>query len=1100
MTQLDTSITSNGAADLDKVIALFTGPNSADLFERHVAAISRLCHSNSAGFAIRDLPKVQQVLELSLALLKRGSGGFEEALCELVGTFAKPFVRRTATDEFKMLNHITSLLTALGDIFRSAALPTQLVITAAQTVTTFANAYGNRPNALDLATQQPAEVDGAQRQYHTNQSLLNKSGIVADVLTALARSLLATRDSASSGGQPAADPDDSAASLVLAPLCGALLAMSYNADNCSSMVECGVLQCLAALLSRGSRSETVGTAVEMLWNVLELAPEARTQLSRPLPPLQALARGAAVTSSRAANGAGAGGDDAAAAAGPGPGSTAQAASGGGGGGRDLVALASFSGMLGPGASAATAAVAAAAGASAPDSTRLSRSSGGAAPNSGGVSVSGGPASDHDEGWQPLPDGAAGGGAAYEASISLRAAAIMGGGAVNYDEFADTPDLDLHLVESGFVTSSAATGAAGASAATTPSTPAPAPVVQALADALTGLLRSLLLSGFSRGDKELRNDIMVALNLLLEDASFRAAAAYAGVFEPLLAAGTAPELAARPELVASYALTTDTLDHELRLLTWSSLVHGCLLPQVLDAAVAGGLMRVLLLYVSYGDGHPAVRRWNPDQLATLRSAALSKLHSLSPLCPDEYERAGGPATLLGFVQASPGAAHLEAALRHLHRLFSMVPESRDAAGVVGLIPVLLGIAHDTGGSADGTGGGSVGGALMRMKSAANSAGGGMAAGTFSSAASVGGGGAASGAQPESVRHFALLCLTALCSVHAENQRRLRKAGGVTVLLSALARLRSLDPLLPAPYAVAVLDCIWGAVVPDRKSTARFLVDQGLDYLLNHLEEGNRGHRVVVLRVLSDLLENPRSHPFFHEWRSGANKQTAAHLLLTIWMEEDTLRGMTGPDGLLANTARPLVGLDKRTRWLPAEAVAYGNMSPEKKEVLTLMLEGVSGEVALAKIWGIFKLLGFDSCPYLDPRDHATLAAVEKYAKFRQGEVWRSIQSDFDASDIRPTAPDRVRLESGIELAESLAVAVREAQARLLGRAQDGMRAAEARLFEGMRQQARLEAEYRTIALQESKPLTLEEMRRAKESKAAMLKNSLQSFQFQHGDED
>lgn len=51
-----------------------------------------------------------------------------------------------------------------------------------------------------------------------------------------------------------------------------------------------------------------------------------------------------------------------------------------------------------------------------------------------------------------------------------------------------------------------------------------------------------------------------------------------------------------------------------------------------------------------------------------------------------------------------------------------------------------------------------------------------------------------------------------------------------------------------------------------------------------------------------------------------------------------------------------------------------------------------------------------------------------------------------------------------MSESLAAAVREAQARLLGRAQEGQRAAEARLFEGMRQQARLEAEYRTIALQ------------------------------------
>lgn len=53
----------------------------------------------------------------------------------------------------------------------------------------------------------------------------------------------------------------------------------------------------------------------------------------------------------------------------------------------------------------------------------------------------------------------------------------------------------------------------------------------------------------------------------------------------------------------------------------------------------------------------------------------------------------------------------------------------------------------------------------------------------------------------------------------------------------------------------------------------------------------------------------------------------------------------------------------------------------------------------------QVLGFDACPYLDPADHAVLAAVEKYAKFRQGEVWRAIQAQFAESGVKPTAPDR-----------------------------------------------------------------------------------------------
>ncbi len=37
-----------------------------------------------------------------------------------------------------------------------------------QMLTSFASAYGNRPNVLELAQQQ-ADVEGTQRQYHTNQ-------------------------------------------------------------------------------------------------------------------------------------------------------------------------------------------------------------------------------------------------------------------------------------------------------------------------------------------------------------------------------------------------------------------------------------------------------------------------------------------------------------------------------------------------------------------------------------------------------------------------------------------------------------------------------------------------------------------------------------------------------------------------------------------------------------------------------------------------------------------------------------------------------------------------------------------------------------------
>lgn len=89
----------------------------------------------------------------------------------------------------------------------------------------------------------------------------------------------------------------------------------------------------------------------------------------------------------------------------------------------------------------------------------------------------------------------------------------------------------------------------------------------------------------------------------------------------------------------------------------------------------------------------------------------------------------------------------------------------------------------------------------------------------------------------------------------------------------------------------------------------------------------------------------------------------------------------------------------------------------------------------------------------------LLCMCRYVKFRQGEVWVAIRDEFEASGLRPTRPDRERLASGIELAERLAIAVRDAQAALLAKELGAAAQKEAALFEGMRAQRKLEQEAR-----------------------------------------
>eukprot|EP00798_Chlamydomonas_sp_ICE-L_P020377 gene20377-27148_t len=234
--------------------------------------------------------------------------------------------------------------------------------------------------------------------------------------------------------------------------------------------------------------------------------------------------------------------------------------------------------------------------------------------------------------------------------------------------------------------------------------------------------------------------------------------------------------------------------------------------------------------------PSIRRWNSDQLATLRTAAISRL----------YEAVGGGG--LG-----PSKGHILGALRHMHRLCVAVPAACETLGAQGAIPMLIDLVRQAPQASPKPDGG--------------------------------------------IRHLSLLLLSALAPAPPWR--------GATPQTSDAFGKRA-DPTLPSTYAVALLDAIWKCVVPDRKSTARFLVDEGLDILLQVLEVGNRDHRPITVSLLADLLVNPKSHSFFHDWRSDLDKKSAANMLLAIWKEEDALRGMTSKQGFLSNTSRPLTG--------------------------------------------------------------------------------------------------------------------------------------------------------------------------------------------------
>ncbi len=83
---------------------------------------------------------------------------------------------------------------------------------------------------------------------------------------------------------------------------------------------------------------------------------------------------------------------------------------------------------------------------------------------------------------------------------------------------------------------------------------------------------------------------------------------------------------------------------------------------------------------------------------------------------------------------------------------------------------------------------------------------------------------------------------------------------------------------ALYAVSILDCLWNAILGNKKSEAVFLDNEGLFVLLEFLEFCDDMHKKMALSCLSFLIENSKSIPYFCDWNSGKTMINATQLLI------------------------------------------------------------------------------------------------------------------------------------------------------------------------------------------------------------------------------
>ena len=108
-------------------------------------------------------------------------------------------------------------------------------------------------------------------------------------------------------------------------------------------------------------------------------------------------------------------------------------------------------------------------------------------------------------------------------------------------------------------------------------------------------------------------------------------------------------------------------------------------------------------------------------------------------------------------------------------------------------------------------------------------------------------------------------------------------------------------------VAVLDCLWNAVLGYPRNAARFLALDGLSALLALLEATPAVLHGQILGCICDVCEVEEAIPELLAWSSETSGLRTPQVLLQLWIKQEAQLNIAEPGtGFIVNQQRPLAG--------------------------------------------------------------------------------------------------------------------------------------------------------------------------------------------------
>lgn len=158
-----------------------------------------------------------------------------------------------------------------------------------------------------------------------------------------------------------------------------------------------------------------------------------------------------------------------------------------------------------------------------------------------------------------------------------------------------------------------------------------------------------------------------------------------------------------------------------------------------------------------------------------------------------------------------------------------------------------------------------------------------------------------------REYAFNIISQMCLDNKLAQKEFRRKGGIEILKKNLNYQNVLDQIGNQKlFILVVLDCLWSAVIGNKRNEEQFIELDSLSTLFELLEQSDGIHIKIILSCIASLVDNKRSLTYYTQWKSETNSNIdSTKLLINIYRSEDEKYGVKYDNGILNVTNnRPL----------------------------------------------------------------------------------------------------------------------------------------------------------------------------------------------------